>query len=178
MLAWAFELTPGGITRDQGASSAEPEQTPKTSEKTPTAEPTAREKSIAVLPFVNMSSDPEQEYFSDGLTEEILNLLAKVPGLKVIARTSSFAFKGKNEDVRSIGQALDVNTVLEGSVRKSGNRVRVTYPVKKRINSIGWLILKCSLYTLLDTCGGYVCRLTKSVDRSRRLSQADVGYTF
>ena len=125
VLAWAFELTPGGITRDQGAS-AEPEQTPKTSEKTPTAEPTAPGKSIAVLPFVNMSSDPEQEYFSDGLTEEILNLLAKVPGLKVIARTSSFAFKGKNEDVRSIGQALDVNTVLEGSVRKSGDRVRVT----------------------------------------------------
>jgi TolB-like protein/DNA-binding SARP family transcriptional activator len=79
-----------------------------------------------VLPFVNMSSDPEQEYFSDGLSEEILNLLAKVPGLKVIARTSSFAFKGKNEDVRSIGQTLGVSTVLEGSVRKSTDRVRVT----------------------------------------------------
>jgi TolB-like protein/Flp pilus assembly protein TadD len=73
-----------------------------------------------------MSSDPEQEYFSDGLSEEILNLLAKVPGLKVIARTSSFAFKGKNEDVRTIGQALGVRTVLEGSVRKSTDRVRVT----------------------------------------------------
>jgi TolB-like protein len=84
------------------------------------------EKSIAVLPFVNMSSDPEQEYFSDGLSEEILNLLAKVPDLIVIGRTSSFAFKGKNEDLRGIGQALNVKTVLEGSVRKSGDRVRIT----------------------------------------------------
>jgi TolB-like protein len=73
-----------------------------------------------------MSSDPEQEYFSDGLSEEILNLLAKIPGLKVIGRTSSFAFKGKNQDLRTIGEALDVSTVLEGSVRKSGERVRVT----------------------------------------------------
>ena len=84
------------------------------------------EKSIAVLPFVNMSSDPEQEYFSDGLSEEILNLLANIDGLKVIGRTSSFAFKGKNEDLRGIGKALGVTTVLEGSVRKSGDRVRVT----------------------------------------------------
>ena len=84
------------------------------------------QRSIAVLPFVNMSSDPEQEYFSDGLSEEILNLLAKVPDLKVIGRTSSFAFKGKNEDLRGIGKALDVSTVLEGSVRKSGDRVRIT----------------------------------------------------
>jgi TolB-like protein/predicted negative regulator of RcsB-dependent stress response len=84
------------------------------------------EKSIAVLPFVNMSSDPEQEFFSDGLSEEILNLLAKIRGLKVIGRTSSFAFKGRNEDLRGIGQALGVKTVLEGSVRKSGERVRIT----------------------------------------------------
>jgi TolB-like protein/Tfp pilus assembly protein PilF len=84
------------------------------------------QQSIAVLPFVNMSSDPEQEYFSDGLSEEILNLLAKIPKLKVIGRTSSFAFKGKNEDLRVIGQTLGVTTVLEGSVRKSGDQVRVT----------------------------------------------------
>jgi len=83
-------------------------------------------QSIAVLPFVNMSPDPDQEYFSDGLSEEILNLLAKIPELKVIGRTSSFAFKGKNEDLRIIGQALGVTTVLEGSVRKSGDRVRIT----------------------------------------------------
>jgi len=84
------------------------------------------ENSIAVLPFVNMSPDPEQEYFSDGLSEEILNLLARIPDLKVIARTSSFSFKGKNEDVRNIGEALGVKAVLEGSVRKSGERVRIT----------------------------------------------------
>ena len=87
---------------------------------------TVAKQSIAVLPFVNMSSDPEQEYFSDGLSEEILNLLAKIPELKVIGRTSSFAFKGKNEDLRGIGKALGVSTVLEGSVRKSGERVRIT----------------------------------------------------
>jgi TolB-like protein len=84
------------------------------------------EKSIAVLPFVNMSDDAGNEYFSDGLSEEILNLLAKIRGLKVIARTSSFAFKGKNEDIRVVGDALGVKTVLEGSVRKSGDRVRIT----------------------------------------------------
>ncbi len=82
--------------------------------------------SIAVLPFVNMSDDPGNEYFSDGLSEEILSLLARIPDLKVIGRTSSFAFKGKNEDLRVIGQTLGVTTVLEGSVRKSGDRVRIT----------------------------------------------------
>ena len=84
------------------------------------------EKSIAVLPFANMSDDPGNEYFSDGLTEEILTLLAKTRGLKVIGRTSSFAFKGKNEDLRDTGHALGVKTILEGSVRKSGERVRIT----------------------------------------------------
>lgn len=83
-------------------------------------------KSIAVLPFVNMSGDPENEYFSDGITEEIINALTTVKGLKVIARTSSFAFKNKNIDVRTIGDQLGVSTVLEGSVRKAKNRVRIT----------------------------------------------------
>ena len=84
------------------------------------------DKSIAVLPFVNMSSDPEQEYFSDGISEELLNLLSKVPELKVIGRTSSFAFKGKNEDLRTIGEKLGVSHLLEGSIRKSNNTVRIT----------------------------------------------------
>ncbi len=83
-------------------------------------------KSIAVLPFANMSSDPEQEFFSDGITEEILNALAQVPDLKVAGRTSSFAFKDRNEDLRAIGEALGVNHILEGSVRKAGNQVRIT----------------------------------------------------
>ncbi|WP_375561550.1 helix-turn-helix domain-containing protein [Bernardetia sp. OM2101] len=83
-------------------------------------------KSIVVLPFVNMSADLENEYFSDGITEEIINALTTVKGLKVIARTSSFAFKNKNIDVRTIGKQLGVSTVLEGSVRKAKNRVRIT----------------------------------------------------
>jgi adenylate cyclase len=83
-------------------------------------------RSIAVLPFVNMSNDPEQEYFSDGISEEILNVLAKVSELKVIGRTSSFYFKGRNEDLRVIGEKLGVAHLLEGSVRKDGNTVRIT----------------------------------------------------
>ncbi len=82
--------------------------------------------SIAVLPFVNLSSDKEQEYFSDGIAEEILNALAQVDGLRVIGRTSSFSMKGKNEDLRTIGQRLSAANLLEGSVRKSGARVRIT----------------------------------------------------
>jgi TolB-like protein/Tfp pilus assembly protein PilF len=82
--------------------------------------------SIAVLPFANMSADKDQEYFSDGLAEEIINLLAHIPGLKVIARTSAFAFRGKEQDIRGIADALGVTHVLEGSVRRSGDRIRVT----------------------------------------------------
>jgi len=84
------------------------------------------DKSIAVLPFVNMSNDPDQEYFSDGLSEELLNLLSKIPELKVIGRTSSFSFKGKDEDLRIIGEKLGVAHILEGSVQKEGNKIRVT----------------------------------------------------
>jgi eukaryotic-like serine/threonine-protein kinase len=91
-----------------------------------TAKPREKQPSIAVLPFVNMSTDKEQEFFSDGLAEEILNLLAKIPGLKVIARTSSFAFRGKEQDITKIAETLRVRTVLEGSVRRAGNRIRVT----------------------------------------------------
>ncbi|MFI5309857.1 MAG: protein kinase [Gemmatimonadales bacterium] len=83
-------------------------------------------RSIAVLPFANMSGDPENEYFSDGISEEIINALAQLPGLRVAARTSAFSFKGKNVDLRSIGDQLGVSTVLEGSVRKAGNRLRIT----------------------------------------------------
>jgi adenylate cyclase len=81
---------------------------------------------LAVLPFVNMSTDAENEYFSDGITEELLNALTKVEGLQVTSRTSAFAYKGKNEDIRDIGIQLNVDRILEGSVRKSGNRVRIT----------------------------------------------------
>jgi len=90
----------------------------------PSAESNA--KAIAVLPFVNMSADKEQDYFSDGLSEELLNQLAQIPQLRVIARTSSFSFKGKEVDVATIAKALNVGNVLEGSVRKSANTLRIT----------------------------------------------------
>jgi len=89
------------------------------------------DKSIAVLPFVNMSSDEDQEYFSDGLSEELLNLLAKIPELRVSARTSSFSFKGQNLEIPDIAVRLNVAYVLEGSVRKSGNQVRITAQLVK-----------------------------------------------
>ena len=83
-------------------------------------------KSIAVLPFVNISSNKENEYFTDGISEEIINALTRIEGLQVTSRTSAFSFKGKNIDVRVIGSQLNVNTVLEGSVRQAGNKIRVT----------------------------------------------------
>ena len=90
------------------------------------AKPADQQPSIAVLPFANMSRDPDDEYFSDGLAEEIINQLAHVPGLKVTARTSAFAFRGKEQDITTIAEALRVRTILEGSVRRAGARIRVT----------------------------------------------------
>ncbi len=88
--------------------------------------PSQPRTSVAVLPFMNMSTDPENEFFSDGITEELINALTRINGLQVTARTSSFAFKGKNQDVRTIAEKLGVTTVLEGSVRRAGDRVRIT----------------------------------------------------
>jgi len=82
--------------------------------------------SVAVLPFANLSADSEQEFFCDGMAEEIINALAQVQGLRVVARTSAFAFKGRNEDIRGIGSALDVGAIVEGSVRRAGDRLRIT----------------------------------------------------
>jgi TolB-like protein/predicted Ser/Thr protein kinase len=90
------------------------------------AAPAHKQPSIAVLPFANLSGDKDNEYFSDGLAEEILNALAKISGLKVIARTSSFAFRGKEQDITKIAETLRVRTILQGSVRRAGSRVRVT----------------------------------------------------
>ena len=83
-------------------------------------------RSIAVLPFANMSRDADDEFFSDGLAEELINLLAHIPDLKVTARTSAFAFRGKEQDIRRIAEALGVRTILEGSIRRAGSRIRVT----------------------------------------------------
>ena len=105
---------------------AEPIAQPGVETSTPDVADVPGKRSIAVLPFVNMSANPENEYFADGLSEELLNQLAQVPDLQVAGRTSSFSFKGKNEDLRLIGDTLDVANVLEGSVRRQGNTVRVT----------------------------------------------------
>lgn len=112
-LAWAFDVTPAGAMR-----------TPPSRPERP--RPSARVRSLAVLPFANTSPDRDNEYFSDGLAEELLNALARLEGLRVPARTSSFAFKGRNIDIREIGRTLGVDSVLEGSVRKAGARLRIT----------------------------------------------------
>ncbi|HJR49486.1 MAG TPA: protein kinase [Gemmatimonadales bacterium] len=91
-----------------------------------TTQPVARVAALAVLPFVNLSSDPDNEFFSDGITEDLINALTRVNGLRVTSRTSVFAFKGRDQDVREIGQRLNVSAVLEGSVRRAGDRLRVT----------------------------------------------------
>src|SRR5207248_3080503 len=93
--------------------------------RNPTTSPPP-DKSIALLPFLDLSQAKDQEYFCDGMTEEILDALAKVDGLRVVARTSSFSFKGKSADAIEVGKKLNVENVLEGSVRREGNRVRIT----------------------------------------------------
>ncbi|MDH5344818.1 MAG: hypothetical protein OEW59_03575, partial [Gammaproteobacteria bacterium] len=112
----------GGLIADRLV----PETRPVPAQGPSAASPAADEQSIAVLPFVNMSSDPENEYFSDGLSEELLNLLAKIPELKVAARTSSFSFKNSTAEIGEIARTLQVAHVLEGSVRKSGDDIRIT----------------------------------------------------
>ena len=114
-LGWYFHDRPDA--RPDAAASVAPAKSNQASQAIP---------SIAVLPFVDMSQSGDQAYFSDGLSEELLNLLAQLPQLRVIARTSSFSFKGKEVDVATIAKALDVGHVLEGSVRKSGNTLRIT----------------------------------------------------
>src|SRR6516162_6560876 len=151
IIAWAFELTPEGIKRTEAADAAQQRSrgrvwiaivviaaalslglfflgrytvgraTPRQSE----AAAVVSDKSIAVLPLVNTSGDPSNEYFSDGLSEELIAVLAKIPELKVIGRSSSFFFKGSSGDSASIGQKLGVANLIEGSVRKQGGRVRI-----------------------------------------------------
>jgi TolB-like protein/Tfp pilus assembly protein PilF len=110
------------IPDEPSSSPAKPSET----EANASDVPSKGNPSIAVLPFANMSADKDQEYFSDGLAEEIINLLVHIPGLKVIARTSAFAFRGKEQDIRGIADTLGVTHVLEGSVRRAGNRLRIT----------------------------------------------------
>ena len=115
---FAYEFSHQQTVPRSAASATAPFSTPKTV--------SAAEASIAVLPFVNMSGDPSKEYFSDGVSEELLNDLANNPGLRVAARTSAFAFKGKNEDIQKIALTLHVRAILEGSVREIGDHLRIT----------------------------------------------------
>ena len=124
-LAWAFDVTPRGIERTADAvAPGVPAATPVAASLAPPAESPA--DSVAILPFADMSPARDQEYFCDGIAEEIINSLCCVRGLRVASRTSSFQFKGRASDVREIGRSLGVGAVLEGSVRKSGDRVRIT----------------------------------------------------
>jgi TolB-like protein len=152
VLSWAYELTPDGIAREKDVDRSV-SITPSTGRKLdrviiavlavalvifaverfawnsdPSPEMVVDDgpRTIAVLPFLNMSADPDQEFFSDGLTEELLNLLAKVPDLRVTSRTSSFAFKGREIGINEIARELDVKHILEGSVRRSGDTIRIT----------------------------------------------------
>ena len=127
MLGWAYDLTPSGIKRTEALDEDAAESTGVKS--TSKAEQPSR-ASVAVLPFVNMSGNPENEYFSDGLSEELLNVLAKVSALKVAARTSSFHFKGHTGNIEDIATELGVASVLEGSVRQSGSSVVKALKVK------------------------------------------------
>lgn len=121
LLAWAFELKPDGIKVDTGAPEKDRD------EAAPVPDPVDKGfHSVAVLPFLNLSENPENEYFSDGMSEELLNLVCKLPQLTVASRTSSFSFKGKDVDIGTVAEKLGVDAVLEGSVRRSGDRVRIT----------------------------------------------------
>jgi len=128
ILSWAYDLTSTGIERTKHlesiSESLHQSMATNAEERTPPLD--VHPDSIAVLPFTNMSNDPNQDYFTDGLTEDIITDLSLIPGLFVIARNSTFTYKGKSVDVRQIGEELGVRFVLEGSVRKSANQVRVT----------------------------------------------------
>jgi TolB-like protein/Tfp pilus assembly protein PilF len=148
VLAWVFDMSPQGIQRTEPLPEAQ--AAPQMQFRTRAAfgiavlvamaglgyvlyerglgraQAAGGRNSIAVLPFTNLSGDPARDYFSDGISEELLNLLARVPGLQVAARTSAFAYKGMNVDIRQVGRELGVETVLEGSVRQSGDQLRIT----------------------------------------------------
>jgi adenylate cyclase len=132
VMAWALELTPDGIRRAAVTAAPPPSATDAAAPESATtmlpdvAAVDSGPKSIAVLPFADMSPDHDNEYFSDGLTEELLNVLTRVPDLKVSSRTSCFAFKGRDVDIRTVADKLQVGYVVEGSVRKAGDRIRIT----------------------------------------------------
>ena len=139
LMGWMFDLGPGGMQRTAAVAPvsvvvepapviANERQSERAPESRPSRSPLDSEgrRTVAVLPFVNMSGEVDNEYFSDGISEEILNLLTKLPQLKVASRTSSFNFKGKQASIPTVARELGVGTILEGSVRRAGERVRIT----------------------------------------------------
>jgi TolB-like protein/Tfp pilus assembly protein PilF len=146
MLSWMHQITPQGLkreldsppsTRESPEKSAAMEHADRslpTTDHEPAAS-TATDHSIAVLPFTNMSEDKANEYFADGLSEELLNLLSRIPGLRVVARTSSFSFKGRSVSAAAIARELNVAHLLEGSVRKAGSRIRITAQLVRATDS-------------------------------------------
>ena len=153
LLAWAYELTPEGIKLDRDVTPGPPEINSGNQDAIVPIEKDGH--SIAILPFADMSQDGDHEYFSDGLAEELINLLTKIPDLRVASRTSSFSFKNKSIDVQKVADKLKVAHVLEGSVRKAGNQVRITAQLIKAVDGFHiwsetydapWIIyLKCRM---------------------------------
>ena len=189
IISWVFELTPEGLKRDAEVERDTPaaQRSKKRLDRFVTvalalavayfvidelliepqeAPATVAGRSIAVLPFVNMSSDPEQEYFSDGISEELLNLLARIPELRVISRSSAFSYKGKDINIPDVASELNVAHVLEGSVRKAGNTIRITAqlihgPTDKHIWSDTWDRELVDIFAIQDEIAGIVVKRLK-----------------
>jgi TolB-like protein len=198
IVSWAFEFTPEGLKRDADVERDTPaaQKSKKRLDRFVTAalalavayfvidelliEPqeqpaTVEDRSIAVLPFVNMSSDPEQEYFSDGISEELLNLLARIPELRVISRSSAFSYKGKDLNIPDVASELNVAHVLEGSVRKAGNTIRITAqlihgPTDEHVWSDTWDRELVDIFAIQDEIAGIVVdRLKVLLERAIRI---------
>lgn len=170
-----FVLAP----RREAAAAAQPNE--RVAGTSQAATPKENPRSIAVLPFVNMSTDPENDFFSDGLSEEILNSLARIEGMQVVGRTSSFQFKGKSEDLRAIGEKLGVATVLEGSVRREGERARITAQLVRTSDGIHiWSqtydrTLKDTLAVQLDIAEQVAGVLDVVLDDAQRARMREAG---
>ncbi|MEJ2513592.1 MAG: hypothetical protein P8102_00015 [Gammaproteobacteria bacterium] len=163
------EEAPAPATSVETGPSAESASVPEPGASTPAVDP----RSVAVLPFVNMSGDPDNEYFSDGLAEELLNTLAGIPGLYVAARTSSFHFKGHTGDIAEVAKKLRVSNVLEGSVRKSGDRVRITAQLIEAEN--GYHLWSDTFDRTLDDVFAVQDEIARSVGQALKVALLDEG---
>src|SRR5207302_380795 len=158
---------------DEAGNPDLPEKFRQAKAKGQTAPGAAPAKSVAVLPFVNMSADKNDEYLSDGMTEELINALARVPGLRVPGRSSSFAFKGKNEDdiFRKVGEQLHVNAVLEGSVRKAGWTSSIRYYERALKLDPNYALAYCGLADTYAYMGGVVMPSKQAVVKEKEFAQ-------